>query len=182
MNEQSSCFFVKTESLINQLTVSGILVNEMFVPVTQLSAPATKIMISIVPPFNSNDVIMKELQRFGKIASPVKEISLFYGGGGDINCTLDFSQIRNSEEPHAQSALCLATVIKNLNLFDVWREHNLLSRQYTWVKIINERVSAARLDRLYTSCNLRNRALNSTIFSTSISDHKFVIIECTLIQ
>ncbi len=60
--------------------------------------------------------------------------------GGDFNCTLDFTQDRNSEEPHAQSALCLANVIKNLNLSDVWREHNLLSRQYTWVKISNEKV------------------------------------------
>ncbi len=34
--------FLKTESLINQLTVSGIWVKEKFVPVTPLSAPATK--------------------------------------------------------------------------------------------------------------------------------------------
>lgn len=68
--------FLKTESLINQLTVSGIWVKEMFVPVTPLSAPATKITISNVPPFISNDVITKELQRFGKIASPVRMIPL----------------------------------------------------------------------------------------------------------
>lgn len=80
--------------------------------------------------------------------------------GGDFNCTLDCTQDRKSEEPHAQSALCLTNVIKNLNLSDVWREHNLLSCQYTWVKISNEKVSAARLDILYASCNMRNRVLN----------------------
>jgi len=62
--------FLKSETLVNQVTVSGLWVKET------LSAPATKINISNVPPFVSNDVIMKELQRFGKIASPVKMIPL----------------------------------------------------------------------------------------------------------
>ncbi len=54
--------------------MSGIWVKEMFVPVTPLSAPATKVTISNVPPFVSNEAILKELQRFGKIASPVKTL------------------------------------------------------------------------------------------------------------
>lgn len=68
--------FLKTESLINQLTVSGLWVKEAFVAVSPLSAPSTKITISNVPPFVSNDAITKELLRFGKIASPVKMIPL----------------------------------------------------------------------------------------------------------
>lgn len=68
--------FLKSESLINELTVSGIWVKEAFVPITPLSAPATKVTISNVPPFVSNEAILKELQRFGKIASPVKGIPL----------------------------------------------------------------------------------------------------------
>lgn len=68
--------FLKTEILINKLTMSGVWVKGTFVTVTPLSAPATKIIISNIPTFISKDVIMKELQRFGKIASPVKFISL----------------------------------------------------------------------------------------------------------
>lgn len=68
--------FLKSESLVNELTVSGIWIKETFVPVTPLSAPATKITISNVPPFISNEVIVKELLRFGKIASPVKAVPL----------------------------------------------------------------------------------------------------------
>ncbi|KAI7804072.1 hypothetical protein IRJ41_023705 [Triplophysa rosa] len=68
--------FLKTESLVNELTVSGIWVKETFVPVTPLSAPATKVTVSNIPPFISNDVIVKELMRFGKIASPVKTVPL----------------------------------------------------------------------------------------------------------
>lgn len=48
----------------------------MFVPVTPLVAPATKVTISNVPPFISNDAIIKELIRYGKIASPVRMIPL----------------------------------------------------------------------------------------------------------
>ncbi len=49
---------------------------ETFVPVTLLSAPATKVTVSNAPPFISNEVIVKELLRFGKIASPVKAVPL----------------------------------------------------------------------------------------------------------
>ncbi len=68
--------FLKTEQLVNQLTESGIWIKEMFVPATPLAAPATKVTISNVPPFISNDAITKELARFGKIASPVRMIPL----------------------------------------------------------------------------------------------------------
>lgn len=68
--------FLKTEALVNDLTVSGIWVKETFVPVTPLSAPATKVTVSNVPPFITNEVIVKELLRFGKIASPVKAVPL----------------------------------------------------------------------------------------------------------
>lgn len=68
--------FLKSESLVNDLTVSGVWVKETYVPVTPLSAPATKVTISNVPPFICNEAILKELQRFGKIASPVKAVPL----------------------------------------------------------------------------------------------------------
>jgi len=68
--------FLKSEALENQLTVDGLWVKEAFVPVSPLSAPATKITISNVPPFVSNDVIVKELLRYGKIASPMRTIPL----------------------------------------------------------------------------------------------------------
>lgn len=75
MNKAVVVFF-KSDSLVNQLTVSGIWVKETFVTVTPLSAPATKITISNVPPFISNETVTKELQRFGKIAGPVRMIPL----------------------------------------------------------------------------------------------------------
>ncbi len=51
--------FLKTEQLVNQLTESRIWIKEIFVPVTPLAAPATKVTISNVPPFISNDDLEK---------------------------------------------------------------------------------------------------------------------------
>lgn len=49
--------------------------------------------------------------------------------GGDWNCTLD----TNEEEPHQVSATCLARLVNNFHLSDVWRENNPLVQQYSWV-------------------------------------------------
>lgn len=68
--------FLKSEALVNELTVNGIWVKETFVSVTPLSAPATRVTVSNIPPFVPNEVVTKELTRFGKIASPVKSIPL----------------------------------------------------------------------------------------------------------
>lgn len=44
--------------------------------VTPLSAPATRVVISNVPPFIKDELIMKELARFGKFAGPMTDIPL----------------------------------------------------------------------------------------------------------
>lgn len=102
--------------------------------------------------------------------------------GGDWNCTLDFTRDRNGEEPHIQSASRLASVMKNIGVSDMWRENNPLTKQYTWVKINNGRVSGARLDRIYVSQNVKNRVVHTAIIPTSLSDHKFITVECTLVN
>lgn len=50
--------FLKSEALVNELTVNGIWVKETFVSVT----PATRITVSNVPPFVPNDLIMKNCE------------------------------------------------------------------------------------------------------------------------
>jgi len=113
---------------------------------------------------------------FAQLESIIKEEKdyVFIVVGGDWNCTLDFTLDRNGEEPHAVSAACLAGVVKNLSLSDVWREHNPLTKQ--WVRVCNENISAARLDRFYLSYNMRNRVVNVNIIPNAISDHKFITV------
>ncbi len=66
MNKAIFVFF-KSDSLVNQLTLSGIWVKETFVTLT---------LLSNFPPFISNETVTKELQRFGKFAGPVRMIPL----------------------------------------------------------------------------------------------------------
>ena len=68
--------FLKQVVLVTKLVVSGIWVNGVFVQVTPLSAPATKVVVSNVPPFIKNETIERELGRFGKFAGTMKMIPL----------------------------------------------------------------------------------------------------------
>jgi len=88
---------------------------------------------------------------FAKVESIIKEESddFLTVVGEDWNCTVDFVLDRNGEEPHGQSASCLASVLKKLSLSDVWRVNNPSIKQYTCVKVNNGRINAARLDRFY---------------------------------
>uniref|UniRef100_G3N4Y3 CCHC-type domain-containing protein n=1 Tax=Gasterosteus aculeatus TaxID=69293 RepID=G3N4Y3_GASAC len=54
--------------------VGGLTVNEMFVQVLPLTQPATKIVLSNVPPFISDEFLSRELSRHGKVVSPIKDL------------------------------------------------------------------------------------------------------------
>ncbi len=64
--------------------------------------------------------------------------------GGDFNCTSVFTVDRIGEEPHPQSSQSLNSIITHLGLLDRWRVKHPQSRQYTWVRVSNNRVTAAR--------------------------------------
>ena len=68
--------FLKQVGLVSKLVVSGIWVNGAFVQVTPLSAPATKVVVSNVPPFIKNETIERELGQFAKFAGTMKMIPL----------------------------------------------------------------------------------------------------------
>jgi len=81
---------------------------------------------------------------------------------GDINCTLDFTGDRTSEEPHPQSSQSLKCTITHLDPLDTWRVKHPYSRQYTWVRVSNNRVNAARQDRIYSAPSLSSRLKHSS--------------------
>lgn len=68
--------FLSDEKLINGLVESGLWVNEVYVPITPLFSPTVKVTVSNVPPFIRNNDLLRELARFGKIASAMKTIPL----------------------------------------------------------------------------------------------------------
>lgn len=121
---------------------------------------------------------------FEKLGRVLKTLSLgdIIIMAGDWNCTLNFNIDRNAEEPHQKSACVLSNMVKILNLEDIWRMKNPLLKQYTWVKVTDGRVHAARLDRFYISRDSRNRVGNVNIIPNIISDHKMITMDFVMLK
>lgn len=68
--------FLMEESLVNGLLDSGVMVKGKLLAVSPLAAPATRVIVSNVPLFIKDEVLVRELSRFGKFASGFKPISL----------------------------------------------------------------------------------------------------------
>jgi len=60
---------------------------------------------------------------------------------------------------------------------DIWIIKNPLLKQYTWIKVTDGRVHAARLDRFYIANDSRNRVGNANIIPNIISDHKMITMD-----
>ena len=99
---------------------------------------------------------------------------------GDWNCTTEFTEDRIGEEPHLQSADCLSKLCIHLDWTDAWRIKHPSERQYTWVKVTDNRISAARLDRIYVPQTLRAKLIKSCIIPVGFTDHHLITVDlCT---
>lgn len=101
---------------------------------------------------------------------------------GDFNCTLDHTLDRNHEEPHSHSAEAFRKLIIYYDFVDVWREAFPNIKQYTWLKVNSNMVSAARLDRIYVQRSASEKFHNSCITPTSLSDHHYMSVTVTSAQ
>lgn len=130
------------------------------------------------------NVGIERVNFFKKLKSVISEISnnriIFLAG--DFNCTLDYTMDRNHIEPHLNSAETLKTVIQFHNLVDVWREAFPSDKQYTWLKINDNTVSGARLDRIYVQKGNRGRFFNSFISPIALSDHHYIAVTMSVTQ
>ena len=70
--------------------------------------------------------------------------------------------------------------LKECGFVDPWRELHTGTRQYTWVKVSERRVSAARLDRFYITKTDRHRVLNAFMAPSGFSDHHAVVLDVLL--
>lgn len=66
--------FLKEESLVNELMVSSKVMKGKLLAASRLAAPATRVIVSNVPPFIKDGALLKELSHFGKFASSFKMI------------------------------------------------------------------------------------------------------------
>lgn len=100
--------------------------------------------------------------------------------GGDWNCTTNFIVDRNGEEPHNQSSMQLLKIINEFDLIDLWRSRNIGVRQYTWLKVSDNQVSGARLDRFYLGKIWNNKVMNVSILPNGFSDHHMITFDFNL--
>ena len=118
-----------------------------------------------------------------------------YGGGGGVNvyaqnqgpewvtlfklsknkCCTDVTLDRTGQELHPQSCF-LGQTVKEADLVDAWRRKHPSTRQYTWIKITDHRVSAARLDRFYISTPFSTCVTNCQIHPVGFTDHHLVLV------
>ncbi|TWW61025.1 hypothetical protein D4764_05G0011150 [Takifugu flavidus] len=73
MNRAVVLFLEKVEQ-VNKLVEMGITVGGQFVQVTPLTQPVARITLSSVPPFISDEFLVRELSRHGKVVSPIRKM------------------------------------------------------------------------------------------------------------
>uniref|UniRef100_A0A674P4C5 CCHC-type domain-containing protein n=1 Tax=Takifugu rubripes TaxID=31033 RepID=A0A674P4C5_TAKRU len=67
--------FVDSTDKAEELLVAGVVVNGELTPVFSLS-PVKKVIVSNVPPFLKNDLLLRELSQHGRVVSPMRLIPL----------------------------------------------------------------------------------------------------------
>ncbi len=65
-------------------------------------------------------------------------------------------------------------------LVDVWRVRNKGEKQYTWVKVTDNMVCGARLDRFYLGKIWNNRVMNVFHSPNAFSDHHMVGLDLNM--
>ncbi|KAJ3590569.1 hypothetical protein NHX12_008519 [Muraenolepis orangiensis] len=73
-NLQANLSYQGKVEKVNCVIETGITVREMFVQVQPLMLPATKVILSNVPPFITDEFLSRELSRHGKLVSPMKKM------------------------------------------------------------------------------------------------------------
>lgn len=68
--------FLTEQKHVSELIGSGLTLDGEFVPVTPLAVPSTRVTVSAVPPFIPNELLERELRRYGKFAGGFKSVGL----------------------------------------------------------------------------------------------------------
>lgn len=95
--------------------------------------------------------------------------------GGDFNCVIDKNLDRsNPLSKEDLSTKHLKTLINKFYLEDTWRNHHPDDKEYTFYSNIG---SGSRLDKFYTSKNIRTNIIENRIENFAHSDHEKVTMK-----
>ncbi len=75
----ATVIFLNSVEKANELVETGIVVDNLFTPVLSLSMPFKKVLLSNVPPFISDEILVRIISQYGKLVSPIKMIPIDCG-------------------------------------------------------------------------------------------------------
>jgi len=71
----SVVIFLDQVEKVSRVVEEGLAVGDLFVQVSPLEQPSTRVLVSNVPPFITDEFLSRELSRHGKLVSPIREIA-----------------------------------------------------------------------------------------------------------
>ncbi|KAI2645060.1 Transposon TX1 uncharacterized 82 kDa protein [Labeo rohita] len=83
MNSATVVFLSSFEKA-NELVEAGIVIDNLFTPVLPLSMSSKKVLLSNVPPFASDETLVRIMSRYGKLVSPIKVIPIGSSENGSV--------------------------------------------------------------------------------------------------
>ena len=72
----AAVLFLDSIEKAREIIQQGVILRNTLCPVLPLSSPSRKVIISNVPPFIKDELILKELERYGRVVSSIRKISL----------------------------------------------------------------------------------------------------------
>jgi len=67
--------FLDQVEKVSRVVEEGLAVGDLFVQVFPLDQPSTRVLVSNIPPFITDEFLSRELSRHGKLVSPIREIA-----------------------------------------------------------------------------------------------------------
>lgn len=69
------CIFLKSEVLVQQVTQDGFIsVKDQYIPIRRFNTASTKVVLSNVFPFITNEMITEQLRKYGNLTAPVRDL------------------------------------------------------------------------------------------------------------
>lgn len=101
--------------------------------------------------------------------------------GGDFNTVLNASIDKSNliENSHPKTSDFLNNILEEMDLVDIWRHCNPLSKLYTWSRHKPSPIFS-RIDYFLVSFSVCNKITDTTIKPGFLSDHSAIVIELQL--
>ena len=101
--------------------------------------------------------------------------------GGDFNCVMNIHLDNLGGNPHPTKEVnALNTFVSQLNLYDLWRDHNGEIKEFTWRH--KSKPIMRRIDYLFANNHLAEKCTSCAIINMPLTDHKSVLCDIAVTE